>query len=107
MTSVCDFASPFVSWLDLSPHILFKPYTLERLRMSFIIVAKQEGYAIVQFNRPDVLNAINMKLMEELVDALESLDNDNDIRCIILTGNEKAFAAGADIKEMADASAME
>src|SRR5437867_7119781 len=75
--------------------------------MSFILVAKQEGYAIVQFNRPDVLNAINMKLMEELVDALESLDNDNDIRCIILTGSEKAFAAGADIKEMADATAME
>ena len=75
--------------------------------MSFILVAKQEGYAIVQFNRPDVLNAINMKLMEELVDALESLDNDNDIRCIILTGKEKAFDAGADIKEMADATGRE
>ena len=74
---------------------------------SFIIVTKQEGYAIVQFNRPDVLNALNMKLMEELVDALESLDKDTDVRCIILTGNEKAFAAGADIKEMADASAVE
>ena len=72
-----------------------------------ILLTKQENYAIVQFNRPDVLNALNMKLMEELVDALESLDKDVEIRCIILTGNEKAFAAGADIKEMADATAVE
>lgn len=72
-----------------------------------ILVSKETGYAVVQFNRPDVLNAINIKLMEELVDSLESLDRDNEVRCIVLTGNEKAFAAGADIKEMADASAVE
>jgi len=72
-----------------------------------IVTSKEDGYAIVQFNRPDVLNAINMEVMTELVDALEALDKDDDVRCIILTGNEKAFAAGADIKEMADASAME
>ncbi|MEK6566402.1 MAG: enoyl-CoA hydratase-related protein [Bacteroidota bacterium] len=72
-----------------------------------ILVSKEAGYAVVQFNRPDVLNAINIKLMEELVDALETLDRDNDVRCIVLTGSEKAFAAGADIKEMADASAVE
>ena len=72
-----------------------------------IIVTKQDGYAIVQFNRPDVLNALNMKLMEEVVGALEALDKEQDVRCIILTGNEKAFAAGADIKEMAQASAVE
>ncbi|HMD14503.1 MAG TPA: enoyl-CoA hydratase-related protein, partial [Bacteroidota bacterium] len=47
------------------------------------------------------------KLMEELVDALETFDKDNDVRVIIITGNEKAFAAGADIKEMADASAVD
>lgn len=73
----------------------------------YIIITKQDLYAIVQFNRPEVLNAINMKLMEELVDALELLDKDNDVRCIILTGNEKAFAAGADITEMAEASSIE
>lgn len=73
----------------------------------FIIVTKQEGYAIVQLNRPEVLNALNIKLMEELVGALEELDSDGDVRCIVLTGNEKAFAAGADIKEMADATAVE
>ena len=72
-----------------------------------IVTSKEDGYAIVQFNRPDVLNAINMEVMTELVDALEALDKDDDVRCIILTGNEKAFAAGADIKEMTDASAME
>jgi enoyl-CoA hydratase len=72
-----------------------------------IIVSKEEGFAVVQFNRPDVLNAINMELMAELVEALEALDRDDEVRCVILTGNEKAFAAGADIKEMADASAME
>ena len=72
-----------------------------------IIVSKEQGFALVQFNRPEVLNALNMQLMLELVDALESLDKDDGVRCIILTGNEKAFAAGADIKEMADASATE
>jgi len=72
-----------------------------------ILVTKEPGYAIVQLNRPDVLNAINIKLMQELVDALEILDKDDGVRCIVLTGNEKAFAAGADIKEMADASAVE
>src|SRR3989338_7625975 len=72
-----------------------------------IVTSKEDGYAIVQFNRPDVLNAINMEVMTELVDALEALDKDDDVRCIVLTGNDKAFAAGADIKEMADASAMD
>lgn len=72
-----------------------------------IIVKKELGYAVVQLNRPDVLNALNIKLMQELVAALETLDADVEVRCVVLTGNEKAFAAGADIKEMADASAVE
>lgn len=72
-----------------------------------LLLTKESGYAVVQFNRPEVLNAINIQLMVELVDALETLDKDDEVQCIILTGNEKAFAAGADIKEMADASAME
>jgi len=72
-----------------------------------IVVVREAGYAIIQFNRPDVLNAVNMQLMIELVEALETLDKDETVRCFILTGNEKAFAAGADIKEMADASAVE
>lgn len=77
------------------------------MNLSTLLLTKESGYALIQFNRPDVLNAINMKLMGELVSVLEELDSDNDVRCIVLTGSEKAFAAGADIKEMADASAME
>jgi enoyl-CoA hydratase len=77
------------------------------MNLTTILLTKQSGYALIQLNRPEVLNAINMKLMEELVSTLEELEKDNDVRCIIITGNEKAFAAGADIKEMAEASAME
>jgi enoyl-CoA hydratase len=67
-----------------------------------------DGYvATVQLNRPTVLNALNLELMDELVASLESLDRDENIRAIVLTGNEKAFAAGADIKEMADATAVD
>jgi enoyl-CoA hydratase len=72
-----------------------------------LVHMKSDGYAVVQLNRPDVLNALNMEVMEELVTVLESLDRDDAIRCIILTGNEKAFAAGADIREMADATSVE
>ena len=72
-----------------------------------ILASKEEGFALVRFNRPDVLNAINVELMKELVDALETFDADQEVRAIILTGNEKAFAAGADINEMANATAVE
>ena len=77
------------------------------MNLTTIKLTKEPGYALIRFNRPDVLNAINMKLMEELVSTLEELDKDSDVRCIVITGSEKAFAAGADIKEMADASAIE
>jgi enoyl-CoA hydratase len=53
------------------------------------------------------LNALNGAVMRELTSALEELDRDQDIRCLILTGDARAFAAGADIKEMAEASAVE
>ncbi len=62
---------------------------------------------LIQLNRPDVLNALNIDLMKEVVEALESFDIDKEIGCMVLTGNKKAFAAGADIKEMADAGAIE
>jgi len=72
-----------------------------------LIITKQDAYALIQFNRPEVLNAINIRVMHELVEALEALDGDDEVRAIILTGNEKAFAAGADIKEMAEATSVE
>lgn len=63
--------------------------------------------ALVRLNRPEALNALNLQLMSELRDALKLLDQDESVRVIVLTGNEKAFAAGADIKQMADKSAIE
>ncbi len=75
--------------------------------MSHLIVSVEQNVATVQINRPDVLNALNMALMVELVDTLEALDRDMNVGCIVVTGNEKAFAAGADINEMIDVTAME
>lgn len=79
------------------------------MNFEHIIVNKQhEKYiALIQLNRPKELNALNRKLMIELRDALKELDNDDEVRVIVLTGNEKAFAAGADIKEMAGAGAID
>jgi enoyl-CoA hydratase len=57
--------------------------------------------AVVQLNRPQVLNALNFEMMDELLHALQTLERDEEILAIVLTGNEKAFAAGADIKEFA------
>jgi enoyl-CoA hydratase len=64
-----------------------------------VITTAEAPIATVQINRPDVLNAINELVLHELVSELTKLDNDPEIRCIVLTGNERAFAAGADIKE--------
>ena len=62
---------------------------------------------LIQLNRPDVLNALNNDLMKEVVETLEAFDKDNETGCMVLTGNVKAFAAGADIKEMVEATAIE
>src|SRR5579885_900304 len=65
------------------------------------IRSEKEGQiGLVRLNRPQVLNALSCELMDELVAAIEEFDRDDEVRVIILTGNEKAFAAGADIKEM-------
>ncbi|PVA07609.1 enoyl-CoA hydratase [Thalassorhabdomicrobium marinisediminis] len=72
-----------------------------------IIVENSDGIALITLNRPDALNALNSQLLGELADAVEEADRSDKIRCIVLTGSEKAFAAGADIKEMADKSFVE
>ena len=72
-----------------------------------ILLAVDGPVATVTLNRPQALNALNAALLGELVDALTKLDADDAVRCIVITGNERAFAAGADIKEMADASSVE
>ena len=66
-----------------------------------ILLDKQDGVGVVTLNRPEALNALNKQLMDEVTDALQKLEEDQDIHVIVLTGSEKAFAAGADIKEMA------
>jgi enoyl-CoA hydratase len=62
---------------------------------------------IATLNRPEALNALNTALLNELADALEGWDRGSDVRCMIVTGSERAFAAGADIKEMAPKSFSE
>jgi enoyl-CoA hydratase len=67
--------------------------------------AAADGVALVTLNRPDVLNALDYATLGELVAALESLDVDESVRCVVITGaGDRAFAAGADIKEMASAT---
>lgn len=74
----------------------------------YIIVERDERVGIVTLNRPKELNALNFQLVDELATALEEMDRDDAIGCIVITGSgEKAFAAGADIKEMADKSPIE
>jgi len=72
-----------------------------------ITVTPGDGYAVVTLNRPTVLNALNQATMDEVVRALETMERDAQVRCAVITGAGRAFAAGADIKEMAEASASD
>ncbi|MBW7883584.1 MAG: enoyl-CoA hydratase/isomerase family protein [Caldilineaceae bacterium] len=72
-----------------------------------LLVRSQGRAGLIQLNRPQALNALNSALMDELVQALQAFDADDGIGCIVITGNEKAFAAGADIRQMVDASVVE
>jgi enoyl-CoA hydratase len=73
----------------------------------FVLTEARGAVGIVTINRPQVRNALNHQTIGELVDALETFDANDAIRCMILTGDERAFAAGADISQMADAGAIE
>ncbi|HEX5210525.1 MAG TPA: enoyl-CoA hydratase [Pseudolabrys sp.] len=72
-----------------------------------ILVETKGRVGVIRFNRPQALNALNAVLIKELIAAVDSFDADPNIGCILITGNEKAFAAGADIKEMADKPYMD
>jgi enoyl-CoA hydratase/carnithine racemase len=72
--------------------------------MSAVITKVEGSVGIATLNRPDALNALNTQLLNELADALEAWDRGTEVRCIIITGSDRAFAAGADIKEMAPKS---
>ncbi|NRA98535.1 MAG: enoyl-CoA hydratase/isomerase family protein [Rhodobacteraceae bacterium] len=67
-----------------------------------IVVETDDHVMLIRLNRPDALNALNAELVSELLTALAEAEASDKVRCIIVTGNEKAFAAGADISEMAD-----
>ena len=72
-----------------------------------VLVERDDAVAVVLLNRPKQLNALSDELMDELVTRLQELDRDDDVRCIVLGGSERAFAAGADIGELAQASAID
>ncbi len=69
-----------------------------------LIVEIADKVALIRLNRPEALNAINAELLSELATALAAADKNDEVRCIVLTGSEKAFAAGADVREMAGKS---
>ena len=66
-----------------------------------IILDVENHVATVTLNRPDALNALNDQLLTELADCLQSCQDNEKVRCIVITGSEKAFAAGADIATLA------
>jgi enoyl-CoA hydratase len=72
-----------------------------------IVVETHGRVGIIRLNRPQALNALNKALISELTQAIETFDADDKIGCLLITGSDKAFAAGADIKEMADKSFIE
>jgi enoyl-CoA hydratase len=75
----------------------------------FIIVEPQHRpqIALIRLNRPKELNALNLQLMQELKKAFHELDENDEVRCIVITGDERAFAAGADIKQMENRTAVD
>jgi len=72
-----------------------------------ILTESRGRVGLITLNRPQAMNALNNQLMREVIDALDEFDRDETIGAMVITGNEKAFAAGADIKEMADKSITE
>jgi len=75
--------------------------------MPLVLVERDGPVAVVLLNRPEALNALSDELMDELVATLSELDRDEAVRCIVLGGSERAFAAGADIGELASSSAID
>jgi enoyl-CoA hydratase len=105
-----------MSWLarkyDIKKLYLIYSFTLllEASRMAsyeHLIVETQDRVGIITLNRPDAMNALCHQLMTEIYSVLDGFEKNDDIGCVILTGSEKAFAAGADIKEMQTKSYMD
>lgn len=77
------------------------------MEYEFILTEVHERVGLIRINRPKQLNALNPKTMVELADACAAFDADPDVGCIVITGNERAFAAGADVRSMADLSVVD
>ena len=75
--------------------------------MNTIIVERHDRVCLVRLNRPQALNALNAELIDELNQALDAFEADAELGCLVLTGSDKAFAAGADVKEMQAKTYME
>ena len=76
------------------------------MNQELVVVERDEPIAVVSLNRPRELNALSDELMEELVEALAALDRDEAVRCVVLAGSDRAFAAGTDIRRLAETSAL-
>ncbi len=77
------------------------------MAFSTLITEKDGNIALIKLNRPEAMNAFNHQLMDELTEAIDKFEADPEIGCLIITGSSKAFAAGADIKEMQELSYMD
>jgi enoyl-CoA hydratase len=77
------------------------------MELETLLINREGAVGWITLNRPEKRNAITIAMMNELLDTLQKMDADPDIRCIILTGHEKAFAAGAEIQQMAESSAID
>ena len=102
----CIVSSPVANHCKISLAVL-RMSSNSGNQYSNILVSKKgekSNVGFIQLNRPKALNALNSPLMEELLAAMKEFQNDKNIGCCVITGNEKAFAAGADIKEMSSLS---
>src|SRR5712675_2721811 len=77
------------------------------MTLQTLIVERHDAVTLIRLNRPEALNALNGALMDELTQVLDGTEADPAVRCVVITGSDRAFAAGADIKEMASKSYAE
>lgn len=85
---------------------LFETYIRSGISLS-ILVHREDQVGIIRINRPEALNALNTSIMKQIAETMEKMDRDEEVRVIVLTGNDRAFAAGADIKELAQTTAVD
>src|SRR5689334_8480782 len=103
----CQARSGTCAVRPVAPRMLFKRGKEASMAFETILTKTEGAVGVITLNRPAALNALNNTLLGELVQALEAWDQDSSVRVVVITGSERAFAAGADIKEMAPQSYMD